>query len=160
PTHINRHRGVFAQGKKLLQRGGNIDLTAGETAGYSVMESLKILIDEGYDISRVTVSSDAHGSTPAKTPADSGVNNIDQLFQDIKACVTENHLDLSAVIKTVTINPAKILKIYPQKGILAPGSDADILVLQENDLSIFRLMAKGQIVVENQNPIKKGRYEN
>jgi beta-aspartyl-dipeptidase (metallo-type) len=159
PTHINRHPGIFSQGIKLLQRGGNIDLTAGETAGYSVMESLKILLDEGHDISRVTVSSDAQGSAPAKTPADSGVNNIEQLFQDIKACVVENHLDLSAVIKTVTINPAKILKIYPQKGILAPGSDADILVLQENDLSIFRLMAKGQMVVENQNPIKKGRYE-
>lgn len=41
------------------------------------------------------------------------------------------------MIKTVTKNPAQVLRLYPHKGSLLPGSDADVLVLKE-DLSIFR----------------------
>ena len=59
PTHINRNPALFEQGMELWRRGGNIDLTAGETAG--------------------------------------------------------THY------RTVTINPAKVLKLNSQKGCLLPA---------------------------------------
>ena len=41
PTHINRKR-AFQSGMELLQKGGNVDLTAGERAGYSIAKSLSL----------------------------------------------------------------------------------------------------------------------
>ncbi|NLC25892.1 MAG: amidohydrolase family protein [Fastidiosipila sp.] len=35
------------------------------------------------------------------------------------------------VIDQLTVNPAKLFGIYPQKGVLAPGSDADIVLYRE-----------------------------
>ncbi|MGI5911600.1 MAG: beta-aspartyl-peptidase [Syntrophomonadaceae bacterium] len=160
PTHINRNPKVFAQGIKLLQKGGNIDLTAGEIAGYSVPESLILLKNQGIDSNKITVSSDANGSVPQGNSTDFGVGRPDQLLNDIRACILGEKLDFVSVLKTVTANPARVLKIYPQKGALMLGSDADIMVLKKDDLSIFRLLAKGQVVVKNQIAVKKGRYEN
>ncbi len=155
PTHINRNGRLFEQGIELLHRGGNIDLTAGETAGYSIADSLSLLFKKNVDLGKVTVSSDGNGSAPNVT----GISRMNQLLQDLKACVLESKLEFSAVIKTVTANPAKIIKLYPQKGCIKPGSDADILVLKENDLSIFRLLAKGEVTVADQKAVKKGKYE-
>ncbi|MEN6325513.1 MAG: beta-aspartyl-peptidase [Syntrophomonas sp.] len=158
PTHINRNPQVFEQGVELLERGGNIDLTAGETVGYSIDQCLTTLIKRDSRLSRVTVSSDANGSAPQGS-SQSGVAKVDQLIKDLRICILEKGLEFSSVMNTVTINPARVLKIYPQKGCLGSYSDADIMVLKENDLSIFRLLAKGQMVVENAKAIKKGRYE-
>ncbi|MEN6462908.1 MAG: beta-aspartyl-peptidase [Syntrophomonas sp.] len=154
PTHINRNPKLFEQGIELLQRGGNIDLTAGETVGYSVAESLASLIKKGMNTETVTVSSDGNGSSP-----DTGISSIGQILKDLRVCIQEKQLNFSTVIKTVTQNPAKVLKLYPQKGSLFPGSDADILVLKENDLSIFRLLAKGKVMVKDQIAVQKGKYE-
>lgn len=155
PTHINRNAKLFEQGIELLQRGGQIDLTAGETKGYSIAQSFAMLKTRGLNLDKVTVSSDGNGSAPT----DSGISTINQLLNDLRVSVLENKLELSEVIKTVTLNPARILKLHPYKGCLLPGSDADILVLRENDLGIHRLLAKGEVVVEDQVAIKKGKYE-
>lgn len=154
PTHINRKPELFKQGMELLQKGGNVDLTAGERAGYSVARSLSILKENDMGLDRVTISSDGNGSSP-----DGGINNMSQLLQDIRQSLGEKQWNLTDLIRTVTINPARVLKIYPRKGCLLPGSDADILVLKPEDLSIYRLLAKGEVVMEEGQVIKKGRYD-
>jgi beta-aspartyl-dipeptidase (metallo-type) len=154
PTHINRKPELFSQGMELLQKGGNVDLTAGERAGYSIAKSLSLLKENGIGLDRVTISSDGNGSSP-----DGGINDISQVLQDIRQSFWEKQWDLADLIRTVTINPARVLKIYPRKGCLLPGSDADILVLKKQDLSIYRLLAKGEVVMEEGKAIKKGRYE-
>jgi len=154
PTHINRNPKLFEQGMELLKRGGNIDLTAGESAGYSVAEALSKLLQNDLSLDKVTVSSDGNGSAP-----DDGVSYMDQLIKDIRACVLEKHLDFAEVIKTVTLNPAKVLKLHPKKGCLLPGSDADILVLKQKDLSIHRLLARGEVAVAERKAVIKGKYE-
>lgn len=84
---------------------------------------------------------------------------MDQLLDDLRTCLMSPHLDKAAVIKTVTENPAKLLKLYPKKGALLAGSDADILVLKKNDLSIFCLLARGELMVQDEKVLKKGRFE-
>ncbi len=155
PTHINRNQKLFEQGIDLLQRGGNIDLTAGETAGYSVAKSISTLVAQGINLDRVTVSSDGNGSAPNAA----GISRMDQLLQDLRECVLEHKLDFGTVIKTATLNPARVLKLYPRKGCLLPGSDADILVLKQDDLSIYHLLAKGEVAVVEQKAVKKGKFE-
>lgn len=155
PTHINRTQKLFQQGIELLQRGGNIDLTAGETVGLSVADALSLLLQKGISLEKVTASSDGNGSSPHEP----GVSFVNQLLGDLRSCILHNHLDFAKVIRIATENPAKVLKLYPQKGCLQAGSDADILVLKKDDLSIFRLFARGQTVVAEQKAVKTGKYE-
>lgn len=159
PTHLNRNPRVFEQGIELLRDGGNIDLTAGETSGYSIPTALTHLLDRGAGLERVTLSSDGNGSVPANSGGSSGVGGMGLLFEDVRASVIKAKLDFASVIRTVTSNPARVLKLFPRKGSLSVGSDADILVLKEDDLSIFLLLARGQVVVEEQKAVKKGRFE-
>lgn len=156
PTHINRNPHLFEQGLELLKRGGQIDLTAGETKGYSVAEALNRIISLGFNTDKITVSSDANGSAPTA----SGISKISQLWGDLRTSLLENQLDIATVFKTVTLNPARVLKIYPQKGCIAPGSDADILICHKNDFSIKGVLAQGKIVVNDGKAIIKGKYEN
>jgi beta-aspartyl-dipeptidase (metallo-type) len=153
PTHVNRNQKLFQQGIELLQKGGNIDLTAGETVGLSLADSLSLLLEKKISLDNVTASSDGNGSSP------NGINQINQLFVDLKTCILDYKLDFTSVIRIVTENPAKILKLYPQKGCLKTGSDADILILNKNDLGIRRLFAKGQVAVSEQRATKIGKYE-
>ena len=39
--------------------------------------------------------------------------------------------------KLLSENPAKLYGVYPQKGVLAPGSDADIVVLDPEKESVI-----------------------
>ena len=43
---------------------------------------------------------------------------------------SETHLQ--EVVLRLSTNPAKLLNVYPQKGILKEGSDADLFVLKES----------------------------
>ena len=56
---------------------------------------------------------------------------------------------LSAALRTVTENPARVLGLGHRKGRLAPGYDAD-LVLLEKDLSVRATMVAGRIVHQQQ----------
>ena len=58
----------------------------------------------------------------------------------------------------VTSNTAKSLEIYPKKGCIKPGADAD-LVLLDDSLEVNSVIANGAVMVENGVVLKKGTYE-
>ncbi len=161
PTHINRNRNLFEQGINYMKNGGFIDLTAGEKTGkgYSVPDALRKILESDGNMEKVTVSSDGNGSIPAAENGSIGVGRVSQLFDDIKSCLFDKGMDIEKVVKTVSTNVARVLKIYPQKGALLNGSDADILVLDKNNFSIRKLFINGEIFIDNGEVIKKGRYE-
>jgi dihydropyrimidinase len=43
--------------------------------------------------------------------------------------VREDHIDVSRFVELVSTNPAKIFGMYPEKGSLDIGTDADIIVI-------------------------------
>ncbi|NJD02400.1 MAG: beta-aspartyl-peptidase [Ruminiclostridium sp.] len=160
PTHINRSRTLFEQGMEYLKNGGNIDLTAGEKTGkgLSVQDGLKKLNDAGIGMDRVTVSSDGNGSmTGSGSSGETG--KVSQLFNDIRTSILETKIPITTAIKTVTSNVAGILGMYPGKGCLAAGSDADILVVNREGFTLDKLLVRGQVLVDNGNPLVKGRFE-
>ena len=162
PTHLNRNRPLFEQALDYVRRGGNIDLTAGEKTGkgYSVQDCLEKLMDEGTALERVTVSSDGNGSMP-EVGGDGGTDTgkVRQLFNDIRASILEKNIPAAAVLKTVTSNVARVLKLYPAKGCLMKGSDADILIVNKGDFSLDKLFVRGELLVENGAARIKGRFE-
>ena len=54
------------------------------------------------------------------------------------------------IVRTVTINPAKLLKIENKKGILKRGNDADIVIL-DKELNIKDIFVKGKIFSPSEN---------
>ena len=51
--------------------------------------------------------------------------------------VAEGRLSLPAMIRAVSYNPAAIFGIYPRKGALIPGADADVVVLDPSGRTVI-----------------------
>jgi beta-aspartyl-dipeptidase (metallo-type) len=160
PTHLNRNKELLAQATEYALKGGNIDLTAGEKTGkgLSVPDALQKLKGSNVDMDKITVSSDGNGSIPSEDGSSTGVGKVSQLFDDIRDSVVTNKLDLEQALKLVTSNVSKVLKIYPQKGVIKIGSDADIMTLSL-DFVLDKLLINGELFIDNGVPVRKGRYE-
>jgi dihydropyrimidinase len=53
--------------------------------------------------------------------------------------VVEGHISLERWVETCSVTPARMFGLYPKKGAIAPGSDADIVIydpLVEHTLSV------------------------
>lgn len=159
PTHINRNQNLFEQGLEFLHMGGNIDLTAGEKKGLSVPDALAKVVENGIYLDQVTVTSDGNGSIPGES-AKPLIGQVEALFKDFCQAARNGRIPFEELLKTVTVNPAKILKIFPRKGTLAPGSDADILIMRKDNLEIEMLLAQGAFFIKNREIVKRGTYEN
>lgn len=142
PTHLNRNPMLLRQAVNYCNGGGNIDFTAGETKGVPVADAIEMLIKTGVDLSKVTISSDANGSIPG-----GGVSKISALYDDVKTCITVKKLNPQTVFRLVTENVAKILKLYPKKGAVKEGSDADILLV-DNNYNVQKLISMGKLMVD------------
>jgi beta-aspartyl-dipeptidase (metallo-type) len=155
PTHINRNPKLFSQGMSLLRMGGNIDLTAGEKKGVSVPDALARLYSEGFSLDQITITSDGNGSAGG----DDSIAQVQDLLEDFRWAALEKEIPFEELLKTITLNPARILKLFPQKGTLAPGSDADILILRPHDLQVEMLISQGEVLIREEKPVKKETYE-
>ena len=51
------------------------------------------------------------------------------LFLD---AVNQDKLSLDRLVRISSFNPAKVFNIYPKKGVLLPGSDADMVIVDMN----------------------------
>lgn len=143
PSHVNRSPRLFAQAEHYWKNGGNIDLTAGETAGFSLPDAMRKLLDSGLALERVTASSDSNGSIPG-----GGSSKIENLYRDIADCIVRKRIDPQTAVRPVTENAAKLLKLYPRKGTLREGSDADILITDKN-YQINKLFCMGKLMMDH-----------
>jgi len=162
PTHVNRNRTLFEQAMEFAGKGGYIDITAGEnsSSGLSVPDAISLLLRSGINTGNITVSSDGNGSMPSQGEnSGNAISKVMQLFNDIRECALNKGIGFETVIKTVTSNVAKVLKIYPQKGTLSRGSDADILVLDKDGLSVDKVIINGSVMVDGGKVLRKGNFE-
>ncbi len=71
--------------------------------------------------------------------------------------LTQSGTKLEEALGPLTSNVADLLKLG-QKGRLAVGKDADLLVLGQ-DLSVRDVMARGQWHVRDHQPVRLGTFE-
>jgi dihydropyrimidinase len=57
-----------------------------------------------------------------------GIPGIEERLSLLSEAVHEGHLSVQKLVEVAATNPAKLFGCYPQKGTIAPGSDADIVV--------------------------------
>lgn len=168
PTHVNRNRILFEEAKEFGKMGGFIDITSGITPELGFDKAIKPskavqeCLEFGVPLTNITMSSDGNGSMAVYS--ESGkmegliVTTLDSLYKEFKDLVEEEKLSLEDAIQIVSSNIAKVLGIYPNKGCIEKGSDADIVIL-DRDLNIETVLAKGRKMVEGKKVIVKGTFE-
>lgn len=154
PTHVNRHAGLLAQGPAWAARGGTLDLTTSTSdelvaAGdIPAAEALARLLAEGVPAACISLSSDGQASLPHFDAEGRllglEIADIGSLHAALVAAVRGQSLPLAQVLATLTRTPAEVWGLRG-KGRLAPGADADLLLLDETTLAIGAVVAAGRL---------------
>lgn len=141
PTHIDRQPGA----EEFAKRGGYIDVTTGTDT-----EAKQDVILRWMDIAedgKLTLSSDSNGSMPIWSKENTligiGVSDISSLYHTVKQLILKHKVPVTQAIRLITENVAKGLNLYPAKGCICPGSDADLVILRE-DYEIDQVIALGK----------------
>lgn len=166
PTHINRNDYIFEDAKTYGLKGF-VDITTSSYPYYMDEEikpatALRLLLEAGVPDGHITFTSDACGSLPAFDPVTGDLVKVEtglpsSNLRELRDAVLIEGIPLETALKVLTSNPAKILKLK-QKGSIAPGMDADVVLLSQ-DLTIHSVFALGEMVVEDGVLLKKGVYE-
>ena len=133
PTHIDRTRELTREAAAFTRLGAFVDIDMTEE---NLQEHLRRFIEDGGDLNRLTVSSDAAIASPRT------------LYDQMRACVAEHGFALERVLSLATANTARVLKLA-RKGRLEQGRDADALVLRRNTLEITHVFALGKPLVRD-----------
>ena len=164
PTHVGRAKKLQEDAFKLAKMGGTIDFTCGqfEEKIKELAASLRAAKEAGVPMDKVTISSDGQGSwsnyDAAGNLTEMGVSSVDTMYRQVVYQVQNENMSLEEALSLGTRNVAKALEVYPKKGAVHVGSDADVLVLN-GDLSMNTVIARGSLMMQDGVLLKKGTYE-
>ena len=86
------------------------------------------------------------------------MGKVTSLYREMRDAVLTDGVELSLAIRTVTANPAALLKLS-RKGRVAEAADADLVMSDEKSLAIDMVMAKGTVMVSGGQAVVKGTFE-
>jgi beta-aspartyl-dipeptidase (metallo-type) len=133
PTHVQRTPELLAEAAELSRRGCCVDMdTTEEELGPAVAG----FREAGGDLEKLTVSSDADSGSPSR------------IWSQLRAAVQNGHLPLDQALRLATRTTARVLHLK-NKGVLEPGRDADLLVLDAGSLEIRDVIAGGRFLPES-----------
>jgi len=168
PTHINRNPRLFEEGIAYAKGGGFVDFTTSTLASYleegeiPCAKALRLMLEAGVDPGQITFTSDGQGSLPDWDRngrlQDISVGRVTSLYPAVRQAVLEEGLPLETALRVITANPARILKLKT-KGRLAPGMDADLVLLDPRDLDIRTVIAKGRLLMKSGKLMTKGMFQ-
>lgn len=165
PTHVNRRRKLWAEAIDLARRGCPIDVTAfpvgeAEEDVLSAVDAIRAYLDSGAPSDRLTCSSDGGGCLPT-FDRDGRLITMDvgrpSALHETLAALLQEGVALERILPIMTSNVAGVL-LLPQKGRIAAGADADLVVL-DNDHHVHDVMARGRFVVRARRPTARGTFE-
>ena len=146
PTHL---AGKIDQAIRFANMGGFIDITCDPDNMEKRCAIIRRALKE-CPAGSVTLSTDGNGSMPVwnekKEMIGIGAGKISALHDTVRGLVRCENLPLEEAILPATVNPAKALGLAGKKGVLTPGADADILLLDEN-LNIDTTIALGRVLL-------------
>lgn len=168
PTHINRNQELFRDGIDWARGGGLIDFTTSsvplfiEEGEEPAARALAHALEAGVPAARISFTSDGNGSLPQFNTEGEltglSIGSPSSLYEAVREAVGKHKVPLGEAIKAITSTPAENLKL-PRKGRIAPGMDADIVLVRKDDLSIHSVIAGGEIMVNNGTPLITGTFE-
>lgn len=170
PTHINRSTALMADGIDYAKEyGGYIDLTTSSDPDFlepdevKASTGLKMALDAGISAEHITFSSDGQGSLPVFAPDGTfmglGVGKVTSLYREMRDAVLADGVSLTDALRTVTSNPAALLKLE-RKGKISEHADADLVLADADTLEIDTVIAKGKLMISGKQVLVKGTFEN
>lgn len=158
PTHL---AAKYDSAIRFAQMGGYIDFTCDPDDMFNRTALLVRAINEAPE-GLVTISTDSNGSLPVwnekKEMVGISAANISALHNTVRAMVQMQGCPLEKALAPVTENVAKALRLYPAKGRLADGSDADIVLLDE-ELNVDSVFALGKCMLWNKTMQVRANFE-
>ena len=168
PTHINRNPHLFEEGIAYAKAGGFVDFTTSTLASYleggeiPCARALRLMLEAGVDPGHITFTSDGQGSLPdwdrQGKLQEISVGRVTSLFPAVRQAVLDEGLPLETALRVITANPARILKLR-NKGRLAPGQDADVVLLDPQSLEVRTVIAKGRLLMKSGKLLAKGLFQ-
>lgn len=155
PTHLGRRPEQVVQ---FTHMGGYADITASSSVSSFFPGLMETAVPE-----LLTISSDSNGSMPKwdekhEHIVGMGVGDMGDLYRVIFEMVTQQGVALEKALPFITSNVARALELYPRKGCIAEGSDADLVLLDEG-YQIDGMLAKGRIMMQDKQVLVKGTFE-
>ncbi len=156
PTHSNRNRSLLEQAAQHASRGGYADITVSTTeeliaAGdIPALDALSLALEAGAPAERLTLSSDAGGSLPLYRDGElAGLQSASPgaMLDTLTAAIGRADT-VETVIAAMTRNPARALGLA-RKGCIAPGFDADLMLLDSSSGSLDFVMCQGQWLLKS-----------
>jgi beta-aspartyl-dipeptidase (metallo-type) len=141
PAHVHRSEALIEQAVDLTRRGSYVDMDSIEE---ELGRCVRSFLDKGGDPARLTLSSDADSNAP------------EELWRKVRQ-VVRGGVPFERLLPYVTANAARVLKLAG-KGRLAPGCDADVLVVRRESLEIVHVIAKGRLLVRDGKIIEKEEF--
>lgn len=168
PTHVNRDEALFVQAMELAKMGAVIDITSGIAPEYGFEGTIKPSVairrclENGVDVRNVTMSSDANGSM-AVYDAEGRfvglcVTTVETMHKEFRDLARTKEMPLETALRPVTSSPAAAIGMYPAKGCVREGSDADLIIM-DKDLSILKVFAMGKLAADGGEALLKGAFE-
>lgn len=168
PTHINRNPHLFEEGIAYAKAGGFVDFTTSTLPSYleggeiPCAKALRRMLEAGVDPGHITFTSDGQGSLPDwdlnGKLQDISVGRVTSLFPAVRQAVLEEGVPFETALRVITANPARILKLR-NKGRLAPGLDADLVLLDPQNLEVRTVVAKGRLLMKSGKLLAKGMFQ-
>ncbi|OCA84375.1 beta-aspartyl-peptidase [Bacillus sp. FJAT-27225] len=168
PTHMNRSQHLFEAGIRFAKKGGYVDFTTSSVPKFfdegevKCSVGLRRMLDQHIDISQITFTSDGQASLPDFDEFGEllglKIGKVSTLFEEVRAAIMQEGIPIEVALRVITQNPASILKLN-RKGMIAEGKDADLVLLNKEDLTIKDVFAMGRMMVENGKAIVKGTFE-
>ncbi len=161
PTHVNRRTGLLDEALDLATHGVTIDLTAfppGDAVGdeVSAADALIRALDAGLS---VTVSSDGGGCLPTFDAQGELLRMgfaTSASLADLLADLLARGVPVADALAPMTRTPARLLRLRG-KGVVAPGMDADLVILGD-DGRPSDVMARGRWHVRDGAPVLRGTF--
>ncbi|MDL2294237.1 beta-aspartyl-peptidase [Ruminococcaceae bacterium OttesenSCG-928-D13] len=154
PTHMEGHP---EQAVEFTRLGGYADVTAEPEEAASFCKLARQAAP-----GMLTLSSDAGGSIPKwndkREIIGVGVGGMDTLWQTVGALVREHGIPLEQALCYITENVAKALRMYPRKGCVQIGSDADLVLLDEAGAP-HTVFARGKAMMLSGKVLARGLFE-
>ena len=168
PTHVNRDEALFVQAMELAKMGAVIDITSGIAPEYGFegtikpSDAIRRCLENGVDVRNVTMSSDANGSM-AVYDAEGRfvglcVTTVETMHKEFRDLALTKDMPLETALRPVTSSPAAAIGMYPAKGCVREGSDADLIIMDKN-LSILKVFAMGKLAADGGEALLKGAFE-
>jgi beta-aspartyl-dipeptidase (metallo-type) len=166
PTHMTRNRELFEEGLEWVRAGGAVDVTAGPDPDpaadpdVSLEECVARFRKDGLPLGRIMASSDANGSMPVFDKSGRLVRltiaTEKDFFRKFRDLVVKKVLPLEDAARLFSTNAAEFYKL-PGKGRVAPGADADLILL-DLDLALKGVFAKGKKLMAGGRLLVRGTF--